>query len=264
MARLDVAMFNAILREYDDELPTDPVSDPISEAKVLPIPPGKASFGAGAQLKNAIGNWSRWLTDLFGIEDDDSIENENNDDNDNNDEVERKELDTSFKAFHLLNALSDLMMLPKDMLLSRPIRKEVCATFAAPLIRRVLINFLPDEFCPDPIPEGLLEALDSEDEAVEGSITNYPCNASPIVYLPPPLASVAGIIGETGIKSRELRRSGSSVLKKLHTSDDELDELDSPLTAIIETLKSPPTPKEIGSRNSVRYQLLREVWTNTD
>lgn len=264
VARLDVAMFNAILREYDDELPTDPVSDPISEAKVLPIPPGKASFGAGAQLKNAIGNWSRWLTDLFGIEDDDSIENEDDDDNDNDDEVERKELDTSFKAFHLLNALSDLMMLPKDMLLSGPIRKEVCATFGAPLIRRVLVNFLPDEFCPDPIPDGLLEALDSEDEAVEGSITNYPCNAAPIVYLPPPLASVAGIIGETGIKSCELRRSGSSVLKKSHTSDDELDELDSPLTAIIETLKSPPTPKEIGSRNSVRYQLLREVWTNTD
>lgn len=54
MARLDVAMFNAILRESDDEIPTDPVSDPISEAKVLPIPAGKASFGAGAQLKNAV------------------------------------------------------------------------------------------------------------------------------------------------------------------------------------------------------------------
>lgn len=48
-----------------------------------------------------IGNWSRWLTDLFGIDDD------------------------SFKPFHLLNALSDLMMLPKDMLLDSRIRKEV-------------------------------------------------------------------------------------------------------------------------------------------
>ncbi|XP_058227771.1 uncharacterized protein LOC131336113 [Rhododendron vialii] len=263
VARLDVAMFNAILRESDDELPTDPVSDPISDAKVLPIPAGKASFGAGAQLKNAIGNWSRWLTDLFGIEDDDSIENMNNE-NGKDIEVERKELDTSFKAFHLLNALSDLMMLPKDMLLSRSIRKEVCPTFGAPLIKRVLINFLPDEFCPDPIPDALLEALDSEDEAEEGSVPHFPCNAAPIVYLPPPLASVAGIIGQTGIKSPELRRNGSSVLKKSHTSDDELDELDSPLTAIIETLKGPPTPKEHGSQNSVRYQLLREVWTNTE
>lgn len=54
MARLDVAMFNAILRESDDDIPTDPVSDPISNPKVLPIPPGKSSFGAGAQLKTAV------------------------------------------------------------------------------------------------------------------------------------------------------------------------------------------------------------------
>ena len=60
-----------------------------------------------------IGNWSRWLTDLFGI-DDDSFEDENGDSD-----------DASFKSFHLLNALSDLMMLPKDMLLNSTIRKEV-------------------------------------------------------------------------------------------------------------------------------------------
>lgn len=54
MDRLDVAMFNAILRENAEEMPTDPVSDPISDSKVLPIPAGKSSFGAGAQLKNAV------------------------------------------------------------------------------------------------------------------------------------------------------------------------------------------------------------------
>ena len=54
MARLDVAMFNAILRESSDEIPTDPVSDPISDLMVLPIPAGKSSFGAGAQLKSAV------------------------------------------------------------------------------------------------------------------------------------------------------------------------------------------------------------------
>ena len=52
--RLDVAMFNAILREDAEEMPTDPVSDPISDSKVLPIPAGRSSFGAGAQLKNAV------------------------------------------------------------------------------------------------------------------------------------------------------------------------------------------------------------------
>lgn len=56
VARLDVAMFNAVLRDSGDEIPTDPVSDPISDLLVLPIPAGKASFGAGAQLKNAVSN----------------------------------------------------------------------------------------------------------------------------------------------------------------------------------------------------------------
>lgn len=65
-----------------------------------------------------IGNWSRWLTDLFDIDDGESLK-------DGNEENGNKELDTSAKSFHLLNALSDLMMLPKDMLLSRSMRKEV-------------------------------------------------------------------------------------------------------------------------------------------
>ena len=54
IARLDVAMFNAILPESDDEMTTDPVSDPISDPRVLPIPAGKSSFSAGAQLKNVV------------------------------------------------------------------------------------------------------------------------------------------------------------------------------------------------------------------
>ncbi|KAG7033545.1 hypothetical protein SDJN02_03267, partial [Cucurbita argyrosperma subsp. argyrosperma] len=54
VSRLDVAMFNAILRESAHEIPTDPVSDPIVDAKVLPIPAGDLSFGSGAQLKNSV------------------------------------------------------------------------------------------------------------------------------------------------------------------------------------------------------------------
>ncbi|XP_057982168.1 uncharacterized protein LOC131167383 [Malania oleifera] len=267
VARLDVAMFNAILRESSDEIPTDPVSDPITDPRVLPVPSGKSSFGAGAQLKNAIGNWSRWLTDLFGIDHDDSFETENECDDDGD------KHDTSFKSFHLLNALSDLMMLPKDMLLSRSIRKEVCPTFGAPLIRRVLSNFVPDEFCPDPIPEVVLEALDSEDsvETMKDVVADFPCMAAPAAYLPPSAASLAGILGESGSQT-QLRRSGSSVLRKSYTSDDELDELDSPLTSIIvDSSRSSPAAakpkwvsKENSGRNAVRYQLLREVWLNSD
>ncbi|KAI3474512.1 hypothetical protein Pfo_029422 [Paulownia fortunei] len=272
IARLDVAMFNAILRESGDEIPTDPVADPISDAEVLPIPAGKASFGAGAQLKNAIGNWSRWLTDLFGIDDDDDddlLENENNSESDD----ERRSRDTSSKSFHLLNTLSDLMMLPKDMLLSRTIRKEVCPSFGPPLIRRILNSFIPDEFCPDPIPGVVLEALNSEDpfDSEEDSIMNFPCAAAaPIVYPTPSAASVASILGEIGSHSK-LTRSASSVLKKSQTSDDELDELDSPLKSIIlDSFQSSPSSvkpgwisKENESRNTVRYQLLQEVWMNS-
>lgn len=52
--------------------------------------------------------------------DDNSVEDEEPADDDDD---ERQ--DSSFKSFYLLNALSDLMMLPKDMLLSKSIRKEV-------------------------------------------------------------------------------------------------------------------------------------------
>ncbi|KAK4417881.1 hypothetical protein Salat_2200800 [Sesamum alatum] len=274
IARLDVAMFNAILRESADEIPTDPIADPISDAEVLPVPAGKASFGAGAQLKNAIGNWSRWLTDLFGIDDgdDDFLENENS--SEAADDDEPSSCDTSSKSFHLLNALSDLMMLPKDMLLSRTIRKEVCPTFGPTLLRRILNSFIPDEFCPDPIPRVVLEALNSEDsfDSDEDTTVNFPCAAAAIVYQTPSAAWVANILGEISSSHPKLTRSGSSVLKKSQTSDDELDELDSPLKPIIlDSFQSSPSPvrpawasKENGSWNTVRYQLLREVWMNSE
>ncbi|KAI3725944.1 hypothetical protein L1987_65740 [Smallanthus sonchifolius] len=263
MARLDVAMFNAILRESADEVPTDPVSDPISDARVLPISSGRASFGAGAQLKNATGNWSRWLTDLFGIDDDDVFEEEN-------DDIRTKD-DASYKSFHLLNASSDLMMLPKDMLLSSTVRKEVCPTFGAPLIKRILDNFVPDEFCPDPIPVMVLEALDSEDsfEGGEDCVTSLPCAAASVVYHPPSASSIRHIIGD-GVSRTQLTRSGS-ILRKSNTSDDELDELSSPLTAIINnsrgsaaTSKPVWRSKDTVSHSSIRYQLLKEVWINNE
>ncbi|KAL6587408.1 hypothetical protein OROMI_000386 [Orobanche minor] len=264
IARLDVAMFNAILRESADEIPTDPVADPISDAEVLPISAGKASFGAGAQLKNAIGNWSRWLADIFGIDDDDLLDDADETISNN---------DTSSKSFHLLNALSDLMMLPKDLLLSRTVRKEVCPTFGPPIIRRVLNFFVPDEFCPDRIPNVVLKALDTEDsfDPEDDSIMNFPCAASPIAYQPPSPDSVTFILGHFGNQS-QLTHSRSSVLKKSQTSDDELDELDSPLKSIIlDTIQAQPSSvkpgwmsKEHGTRNSLRYQLLRDAWTECD
>nr|GMD95321.1 Metal-response element-binding transcription factor 2 like [Ipomoea batatas] len=261
VSRLDVAMFNAILRESADEMPTDPVSDPISDAKVLPIPAGKSSFGAGAQLKNAIGNWSRWLSNLFGIEENDS----------NDIPPDGKQQEPS-KPFRLLNELSDLMMLPFDMVADPQTRKEVCATFSPTLIKRILSGFVPDEFYQKRVPQEVFDALDAEDEVDTNGehVTSFPCSATPIVYSPPSAASVTRSIGEVG--SQSLSRTGSSVLKKSYTSDDELDELDSPLTSITadrsrgsSSVKINWSPKGgKGCRNIVRYQLLREVWRDDE
>ncbi|KAI3452609.1 hypothetical protein Pfo_009273 [Paulownia fortunei] len=259
--RLDMAMFNAILRESDEEMPTDPLSDPISDSKVLPIPAGKSSFGAGVQLKNSIGNWSRWLTDLFGLEDDST---------EHSDILGDGKRPRSFKTFCLLHALSDLMMLPFGMLADASTRKEVCPMFGPTIINRVLNSFVPDEFCPDPIPQNIIDALDTEEvsDASGDALTSFPCSASPTVYSPPP-AALLTCVGEVG--SQVLQSSRLLTLKKSYTSDDELDELDSPFTSIIPDsfqssalAKLSLIPKEKGGRNVVRYQLLREIWKDDE
>lgn len=68
-----------------------------------------------------IGNWSRWLSDLFGMDVDDTVD----DSLVNNDDGEKWGGASGSKCFGLLNSLSDLLMLPKDMLLDRSIKKEV-------------------------------------------------------------------------------------------------------------------------------------------
>uniref|UniRef100_A0A6N2MNJ5 C2 NT-type domain-containing protein n=1 Tax=Salix viminalis TaxID=40686 RepID=A0A6N2MNJ5_SALVM len=214
-----VAMFNAILRESAEEMPTDPVSDPISDPKVLPIPAGNSSFGAGAQLKNAI------------------------------------------------YSVLMIMTLQKRRMNLIAAGVNVCPAFGAPVIKRVLDNFVPDEFNPDPVPETILETMDSEDlaDSGEGSITDFPCIAVPTIYSPPPAASLTKITGEVG--GQTLQRSRSAMLRKSYNSDDELDELDSPMPSIIENSKVSPTSTAWNriqngkaARKVVRYQLLREAW----
>ncbi|CAO1940564.1 unnamed protein product [Urochloa humidicola] len=263
VARLDVAMFNAILRESASEIPTDPISDPIVDPKVLPIPAGDLSFGSGAQLKNSIGNWSRWLTDKCGIDDDDSDIGNNHD--------ERRGAAQS-KSFQLLNELSDLLMLPKDMLLEKSIRKEVCPSIGLQLVTRILCNFTPDEFCPDPVPSTVLEELNSEsllerctDKDV---ISAFPCIAAPVVYCTPSTSDAAEKVADIG-GGTKLDRKASMVQRRGYTSDDDLDDLDSPLASLIDR-SAPPSPsngiahfsaQRGASMENARYTLLREVWS---
>jgi hypothetical protein len=70
-----------------------------------------------------IGSWSRWFTDTFGMDGGDS-EKDGQDAGRDGDERNGK---GGLNSFKLLNELSDLLMLPKDMLLENSIRKEVCS-----------------------------------------------------------------------------------------------------------------------------------------
>ncbi|CDY53495.1 BnaC04g02610D [Brassica napus] len=241
ISRFDVAMFNAILRESEHQIPTDPVSDPILDSNVVPIPAGELSFGSGAQLKNAIGNWSRCLTKMFGMNNKDDDESEGSD---------------SSKAFVLLNEISDLLMLPKDMLMESSIREEICPSINLLLIKRILCNFTPDEFCPDHVPGAVLEELNSADSDGDGKLLleeSFPYAASSVSYTPPSTMDVGEKVSNlTGKMSRNV----SMIQRKGYTSDEELEELDSPLTSIVDD----SSDFTDSATSNERYKLLRQVW----
>ncbi|KAG8057190.1 hypothetical protein GUJ93_ZPchr0002g26445 [Zizania palustris] len=269
VARLDVAMFNAVLRESANEIPSDPISDPIVDSRVLPIPAGDFSFGSGAQLKNSIGNWSRWLQDKFGMVAADSEK----DDQTGDDSDDRRDA-ADLRSFKLLNELSDLLMLPKDMLLEKSIRKEVCPSIGLPLVTRILCNFTPDEFCPEPVPGMVLEELNAESLLERFTdrnvITAFPCTAAPVVYCPPSPEDVAEKVADAG-GNAEPGLGASMVQRRGYTSDDDLDDLDSPLVSLYDR-SAPPSPcngaahfstRQAGSMAmaNARFELLREVWS---
>lgn len=68
-----------------------------------------------------VGNWSRWLSDMLGMDNDNPAEENQH----SHKEECQQGGDSELKSFVLLNELSELLMLPKDLLLDRSIRKEV-------------------------------------------------------------------------------------------------------------------------------------------
>lgn len=105
-------------------------------------------------------------------------------------------------------------------------------------------------------------------------VRNFPYTAAPVLYTLPSSADVAEKVAEAGSRS-QLSRNVSVVQRKGYTSDEELEELDSPLTTIIEKLPSSPTILANGNGNgngkhkehtgyaftNARYELLLEVWS---
>jgi len=102
-------------------------------------------------------------------------------------------------------------------------------------------------------------------------VNNFPCIAGPIVYSPPTPSSIASFVGEVGSKYH-LRRNRSSIVRKSHTSDDELDELKSPLSSIFLSASSSPKlstkssfkMKQVSNQSPLRYELLKEVWIKSE
>lgn len=99
---------------------------------------------------------------------------------------------------------------------------------------------------------------------------SFPYTAAPVVYTPFS-ADVAEKVAETGGKS-QLSRNASAVQRKGYTSDEELEELNSPITSIIDKFPLSPTIIANGRVNgkhevegygavNARYELLREVWS---
>lgn len=270
VVRLDVAMFNAILR--DDEIPTDPVSDPISDIRVLPIPNSSLSFGLGAQLKNAVATLSSFLSNLASKDGENVLSAGYFEDDEKN-----------VIMFPLLKAMGGLLMLPKDMLIDTSLRKEVCPTLDLRFIERILSKFQPDEFSPEPVTPELLQTFNAEIAAenrkqeTDDSATTFKIASAPSVfYCRPPSNLVKHWIGDAAGTNSQMGRSNSSILRKGHTSDDEIDELESSISWLLvntmgfsgshgdnDDIKREPanSPKDVGGTNR-RFMLLREVWNS--
>lgn len=103
----------------------------------------------------------------------------------------------------------------------------------------------------------------------EHLISTFPCTAAPVVYRAPSLEDVAEKVADTTGGKAEVDRRASMVQRRGYTSDDDLDDLGSPLTSLYDR-SSPPSlcdgvayfsTRQEGSIANVRYELLREVWS---
>jgi hypothetical protein len=99
-------------------------------------------------------------------------------------------------------------------------------------------------------------------------ISTFPCIAAPVVYHAPSTSDAAEKVADIG-SGASLDRKASLVQRRGYTSDDDLDDLDSPLASLIDR-SAPPSPSNViahfsaqrgASMENTRYTLLREVWS---
>ncbi|BBN02463.1 hypothetical protein MPTK1_2g15570 [Marchantia polymorpha subsp. ruderalis] len=323
-ARLDVALFNAILRDEGDDVPTDPISDPVSDPSVLPISPGGLSFGGGSQLKNVVVTWSTFIHGLVSLKEPTfAPEAENGDSSPEMDDPEKlpklfnlikatgdllmlpkdfltdrafrkeeakREAEKMASVFKVLKTTGDILQLPKEMLMDKSLRREICPMLSLHLVRRILVNFVPDEFAPDPISPSLLAALNAEaaierqrnGEADESSVAM--ATAPPVVYPVPSAFYVWSWIGEANSNAATWGRSSNSLLRKGYTSDEDLEVMEqlqeNNASSKLDVILGSSRPSSVSTSNgehsegimksrqsfgeeigaSRRFQLLKPVW----
>ena len=116
--------------------------------------------------------------------------------------------------------------------------------------------------------QSLLERCTNKDV-----ISTFPCIAAPVVYRAPSTSDAAEKVADIG-GGTKLDRKASMVQRRGYTSDDDLDDLDSPLASLYDKSAAPPSPCSNGAAHfgtrqqgdpasmaNVRYELLREVWS---
>lgn len=112
----------------------------------------------------------------------------------------------------------------------------------------------------------LLQSLLERQLSDKDLISSFPCTAAAVVYSPPSPADVAQKVGDADGKAK-LDQRASMVQIKVYTSDEDLDDVDSPLTSIVDrTPPASPILRDVNHQKeskhaNARYKLLREVWS---
>ncbi|CAL5224103.1 g6734 [Coccomyxa viridis] len=188
------------------------------DPELLPFPRGRFSFGVGVNLKMAVSRWTNWAADV-GLRE------------------ENMGAEEGYMLFPCLRATADLLMMPKEVLTDRAIRAEVVPGLSLRRICQLLNRFLPDDFAPDPLPPGLLDALNNETPPSEPAMS--PTNKLHAAYEP--------------ISEAELLADGLIEPVSLEMDDESEDE--------VEALSEMYDP-DCSSDGTYRFVLLKELWAS--
>ncbi|KAJ0987034.1 hypothetical protein J5N97_005390 [Dioscorea zingiberensis] len=143
-------------------------------------------------------------------------------------------------------------------------QKKICKSLGLSAVKRVLYNFKPDEFLPDPVPSGVLEELNRECllKSIKKDQIPFPHPAAPVVYSPPSSTDVKEAVTEARSRTK-LERNGSLVKWTGYASDEDMYDIDSSFTSIIlETPVSPPSGDETQNKDTGMNvsEMLLLIW----